>query len=237
MASVIKAGATGPILKRLSTVDLADHLSEARVVVESAKGRGADIVAQAEARADEVLERSKKSGHETGYRLGYEEGKEAGRRAAFDEARERFQREQATIVADMARAIREIDDTKEKLRIEAERNLLEFAVRIATRLTFAVGRLHRDAARENLKRAIRLVQSKTDLTIRVHPSDLDSIRTFAGSVLRDVDASQAVTIEADKAIAPGGCKVESEPTRVDATLETQVDEIVSLLLGAPASDA
>ncbi len=237
MSSVIKAGASGPILKRLSTVDLADHLSEARVVVESAKGRGADIVAEAEARADELLERSKKSGHEAGHRLGHEGGMEAGRRAAFDEACERFQREHATIVADLGRAIHEIDDTKEQLQIEAERNLLEFAVRIATRLTFAVGRFHRGAARENLTRAIRLVQSKTDLTIRVHPSDLDSIRTFAGSVLQEVDDSQAVTIEPDEAMAPGGCKVESEPTRVDATLETQVDEIVSLLLGAPASDA
>ena len=60
---------------------------------------------------------------------------------------------------------------------------------------------------------------------------------FARDVLKQVDASRAVDLVADESLAPGGCRVDSGCTRIDATLETQVVEIVSLLLGGKAGDA
>ncbi len=48
MSTVIKAGRGGPILQRLSTVDLADHLAEAEAVIAEAKRRAAQIVVTAE---------------------------------------------------------------------------------------------------------------------------------------------------------------------------------------------
>ena len=44
-------------------------------------------------------------------------------------------------------------------------------------------------------------------------------------------ASRAVNLVADDSIAPGGCQVQSAQAEVDASLETQVDEMVALLLG------
>ncbi len=237
MSTVIKARATGPILKRLSTVDLADHLAEARAVVEEAKRRAAQIKADAKIQAAHVLEEAKKAGYASGYECGHGEGTEAGHRAAHDESIQHFDQQHADIVAGMCGAVAQIDALKEDLMIAAERDVLDFAVSLATRLTFEIGRSYHESVVENLKRALRLVGSQTDLTIRVHSGDLEAMETFAASVFKQVDSARAVNIVTDDSVGRGGCTVESDRTRVDATLETQVDEMVSLLLGKGAADA
>lgn len=237
MSTVIKAKESGPILKRLSTVDLADHLAEARAVVEAAQRRAAQTIADAEVQVDSALEEARKSGHDAGYKQGYAEGTRAGHQTARDESIQQFKQEHGNIVADFQRAISEIDSMKQDLQIQAEKGLLDFAVLVATKLTFMIGRMHRESAVENVKRAIRLVGSKSDVTIRIHSRDIAAMEMFADSVIRRADASRVVNIVTDDSITPGGCKVESGCTHVDATLETQVDEIVSLLIGGEADDA
>lgn len=234
MSTVIRAGQAGKILNRLSTVDLADHLDEARVVIDEAKRRAAQLVAQAEARAAEVLRGADRAGRETGYREGHAEGVEAGRRAALDEARQRFESEHSSVVDMVKSVIAEVDGRQRDLLIAAERNMLEFAVAIAGKLTFEIGLVHREAAVENFKRALRHVAAKTHLTIRANPVDIETLKTFAPSLLPDVDEKESFRMEADETLSPGGCCVESDRTRVDASLETQVGELVSLLLGDKA---
>lgn len=231
MPTVIKAGEAGPVLKRLSTVDLADHLAEADAVVKAARRRGESLVAEADGQAEGIRTRARDSGYEAGYKQGYEEGMRAGRDAAYQDATEGFDREHAAIVADMRRAVTEIGAFKEDLCVAAEADLLDFAVRLAGKLTVAIGESHRGAVVENFKRALRLVASKTALVVRVHPDDVASLETFASSVLRETEASTGVKIVADESIKPGGCIVENDRSRVDATLETQIDEMVALLLG------
>jgi flagellar biosynthesis/type III secretory pathway protein FliH len=237
VTSVIKAGQTGPILSQLTTVDLADHLAEARAVVEEARRRAAQIAANAKTQKEQMFEEARQAGFDAGYEQGHEQGTAAGYKAAYGAAEERFNRQHADILADVQRAIAEIDLRKEELRIAAERDLLEFAVLVARKLTFQVGKLHHEAALANLNRSLRLVASQTDLTIRVNPDDLASLETFADSVLQRADASRAVKLVPDDSLKPGGCTVSTDRTDIDATLEAQVDAMVSLLLGGDADDA
>ncbi len=237
MSTVIKAGEAVRIVKRLSTVDLADHLAEARAVVAEARQRASQIISDAEAQAARMLDESRESGHEEGYQQGYNAGTRAGHQAAYEESIKRFETEQGDVVTSMERAIAEIDAVKEDLKIAAEKDLLDFAVMLAKKLTFAIGRLHPESVVGNLKRALRLVESNTDLTIHVHPDQISSIETFVGSVLKRAGASRVLNIVPDESITPGGCKVDGDRASVDATLDTQVEEIVSLLLGENQSDA
>jgi flagellar assembly protein FliH len=235
--TVIKARQAGPILKRLSTIHLADHLAEADQAIRNTKRHALQIARDAEREADQARTAAIHAGYEAGYKQGYEEGTKAGHQAAHEEAIERFERQQDHLVATMQEAIARIDAIKEDLQIAAEKDLLDFAVQLASKLTFAIGRLHRESAVENLERALRLVGSRTDLSICVHPDDVAAMKTFADSVLKRADTSRAVEIVPDDSLAPGGCKVTDEHTSVDATLETQVDEIVALLLGGGKPDA
>jgi flagellar assembly protein FliH len=236
VSTVIKAGEAGRILRRLSTVDLADHLAEARAVIEEARRRAAQIVSRAEDDAKRLLEEVRQEGHGVGHEAGYAAGSAAGRKEAFEAAKESFAREHSNVVASMLAAITQFDQMKEELRTAATRDLLDFAVLVASRLTFAIGGVHRETAAENLRRAISVVGLKTDLTVRVNPEDVVAMRTFAASVLEEAKATTAVWIVEDPSLAPGGCVVRNDRSEVDASLETQVAEMVSLLIGKASDD-
>lgn len=229
MSTVIKAGEAGTLIKRLATVDLADHLAEAHAVVEAARSQAKRIVEKAREAFEEVHEEARRSGYETGRVEGYKVGRDSGFESAHKEAAERFDDQHSAIVSDMNRAIREFDRMKSELRLSAERDLLDFAIALASKLAFKLGELHRESAVANLKRAIRLVGRNTDLTVRVHPDDVESMNTFAESILDRAEQADTIRVLTDASVAPGGCTVETERTRIDATLETQVGEIVSLL--------
>ena len=231
MSTVIKSGQAGTILQRLSTVDLADHLREAHAVVAEAQRRAAQLIDQAEAASVQLREQVRKDGYQAGFAEGVDEGRQTGRREAFEEATERFNREQASAVEVFKHATREIDAMKGDLELHARRDVLELALACARKLTFEIGTLDREAACANLDRAIKLVGCRTDVRIRVNSADVESIRAFAPSVLKQLDDNAHVTIESDDGISPGGCVVETGDSEVDAALETQIDQTVALLLG------
>ncbi len=237
MSTVIKANESGRLLRRLSTVDLADHLAEAQGVIDQARECASKIVVDAETEAQQATTKAKRSGYEAGYEQGYREGLKTGHETAHRESMERFNQEQSQLVETMRTTVAAFDAMKEDLRIAGEHNDLEFAVLIASKLTFAVGRVYREAALENLKRALRLIDAKTDVTIHAHSDDLDAMKTFAAASLQQIKSTRVIELVADDSLAPGGCRVTTGRTQVDATLETQVDEIVSLLLsGASKPD-
>lgn len=232
MSTVIKAGQPGTVLRRLSRVDLADHLAEAKAIIDDARRQAEQLKSRTRDEAERVREEARQAGFTEGQARGFEQGLVQGRQTAFDEAAARFQRDQASIVADFTRAIIEIERTKEDIRVAAERDVLDFAVRIAAQLTFRIGEWHRESANENLTRALEFVDDKSDLTIRVHPADLDSMKTFAGEALGALETSKAFQVVSDEGLAPGGCVVEGRKSQVDASLETQAKEIAALLLGS-----
>ena len=231
MSTVIKANQTGRLLRRLSGVDLADHLAEAQSVIDRAKREAAAMIEEARRTAAKLHADAKRAGHTAGYG----EGEAAGRRAGYDEAHrtttERLTNECEHVVTAMKRAISEFEGIKAEVRIAAERDVLVFAMSLASRMTFAIGRKYSESVRENLRRALGIVAAPTDLTIRVNPDDREIMETFAPTVLATAAEAHAVTIAVDDAISRGGCTVTSGGTDVDATLDTQIDELVSLVLG------
>jgi len=234
-STVLKAGSSDRVLKRLATVDLADHLREAHGVIEEARRRAADHLARSEAQSKQDADAARQAAYSEGFRKGAEEGAQSGLRQALAEATERFNREHGHLVADLQRVVAEFDARKEELGLAAQRDLLDFAVLLAQKMTYAIGSQHRDAVVENVRRAIECVSRATDLTIRVNSADTAALETFASTALRQVQGSAAVRIQVDDSIAPGGCVVQSDRTEVDARLETQAEEIAALLLGTSVS--
>ncbi len=236
MSTVIKAGEAGAILQRLSTVDLADYLEEARGLVAEAKRRAEAMTAQAARDATEQLEQATQRGYKIGFLKGETEGRERGYEAAFAESLETFKTEQRQVAADLQRAVDALNAVRADVQAAAERDLLTLAATVARKVAFATGETNREAATENLRRAVSLIADKNGLVIRVNPVDLTAIRTYAKDSLAHVEASDAVSIQEDETIVPGGCQVEGRKINIDASLETQVDDLVALFLGRSQKD-
>lgn len=231
MSTVIKAGQAGSILKRLSHVDLADHLSEAQAVIAEAKRRAAQTIGKAKEESVRIREAAREEGFREGRAQGFQEGTEVGRREARDAATRTFEDAHADAVSAMESAVAEIESIKGDLAIRAEQNLLDFAIRIVEKLTYAVGRMDRESANANFGRALRLVDATTDIRVFVHPDDVETLQSFAPSVLQKSEQARGVEIVADEKMAPGGCRVMYGQFEVDQSLDTQIMEMVSLLLG------
>lgn len=237
VASVIRAGEQARIHPHLAAIDLADHLDEAKRVVAEARRQAEGILDDARAEARRVYAEKRESGYEQGFEAGAREGRQAGFAAAQEEASREFTQAQVDLVADMRRVVDEIDAIKTDLQLAAQERMLDFAVRLAKRLTFDIGRLNTQSASANLQRALDILGSRVDLTIHAHPQDITALRTFAQGLADHVAASGSVRFVEDSAIAPGGCLVRSASSEVDASLETQVAELSALLLGADSDAA
>jgi flagellar assembly protein FliH len=128
-------------------------------------------------------------------------------------------------------AILELEAIKERLRLDAMKDVLDFSISAASKLTFAIGELHQEAAMENLRRCLALVADKTSVSVRCHPRDVETLRTFSKSIVEQADLAAHVRLIEDESISPGGCIVESGGAEVDASLETQIAELAVALTG------
>ncbi|MCH7813555.1 MAG: hypothetical protein IID40_05995 [Planctomycetes bacterium] len=231
MSTVIKRGQQGKPLQRLSTFDLADHMSEARAIVASARVEARRILVEARGHSRTLKEEAQRAGHQQGYEKGLPEGRSDGRGQALSDATERFDTQRANLAAAMQAAVDSIEGQKRDLMIAAQRDLLSFAVALARKVTGRIGELDRQAVVSNVERALRLVGTKTDLRIRVHPIDAETMRQFAAGLSERLDRTGHVELTEDDAMAPGGAVVEAGGTQVDARIETQIEQIAALLLG------
>lgn len=236
MTTVIKPGGAYELLSTAMPLHLSEHVAEANALVSRAREESERIVAEAKTIARRYYEESKRQGYSAAYREGFEQGTAAGRTSAFDDSTRRFTKDHASVVSAMKSAVDQIERTKTDLQIAANRDLLVFATRLAEKMTFVIGRDGREAAQENLKRAVRLVGELTNVTIRVNPADHETMRVFAPTVFKQMRDAVHIEVVADESVSAGGCVVRTERTEVDATLETQVAVMVQTILGRGNTD-
>jgi len=239
MTTVIRAGDVPGLSSRLTAVDLSDHFVEAKQLVARAQSHAERILDQARNEAARLGPQAQKNGYDAGYaegsERGYAEGKGNGEKEGYEnayrDATQRFDEQHAAIVRNFERLADQLESQREALFVAAKRDLLDFAIGVATKLTYRIGSLDSQAAVANLDRSLQLVQSKRDLTVRAHPDDLAAIEEFASSALPRLRGEGGLMAIADASIDRGGCVVQHETGEVDATLSTQIDELVGLLLG------
>jgi flagellar assembly protein FliH len=231
VSSVIKAGQNFKVAPRLTTVDLADHGTEAKRILEEARAAARAMIAQARRESIETLQAAQREGYAEGHAQGHAAGLEAGQGLALSQAKERFERELGALCEALEKLLAELEAGKRDLLIAARHDVLDFAVALARRIVKRVGQLDRGAAADNLEEALAIVAGWTDVTVRVSPADAESLRRFADDLVARVAASRRLTLVEDSSIAPGGCLVSTAETRIDARIESQIEDIARLLLG------
>lgn len=230
MSNVIKAPVRFARAERVQPFSLVDVQAQADEIVRRAHAAAAGIVAAAREQADAERGVARQEGHDAGHAQGLAEGRETGRASALEEAKREFDERHTTLVNALNTALDQADRQKRELLADAYRDLVDLALAVARRVIKATGHLDRDAAVANAIEAIDLAGKRSDMRLEVHPLDLETLETFAES-LAAADCQRAhVRIVAESTVSPGGCRLRSADGAVDATLETQIDEIARHLL-------
>lgn len=170
-----------------------------------------------------------KEAYEKGFAQGEKDGLELG------------QKRIETVVQQMATLLQEIQNQGESLYKTYEREMLQLALSISKKILHHELQVNGEVITATLREVSKHIVDQRKIVIRVNPVDFQFLQTHAGSVLSAEKGGQGVEMIKDPSITRGGCVVETAFGSIDGTIETQFDQIVSLLwerfgeLGQPSS--
>ncbi|MEB3328516.1 MAG: FliH/SctL family protein [Candidatus Sericytochromatia bacterium] len=187
-----------------------------------AQDRASQIVAVAEADAEAIRAAATEEGRRRGHAEGYAAGLEEAKAAVFGEygrLLESLARAEAGYVADVAGR-----------EAALSQQLARLSVAIASKL-LAVELAHgREAAVPLARVAIKHLTEKTQVRLRVHPLDMQTMVGAKQQLMLSVDGLAQLDLVADPAVGLGGCLIETRSGLIDARLSTQLAEVASELL-------
>jgi len=150
---------------------------------------------------------------------GYAQGERAGAEAAATRGDAMLRR--------MAQTIDELGALRTTLIHKSERQLVQLAIAIATRVIQREITLDRELLVAMARVALDRLGDTSSATIRLHPQDHAAALAVRGVTL----STESVSVIADANISRGGCLVESDFGLIDLTPAAQVAEIATALLG------
>ncbi len=168
------------------------------------------------------------------HRAELESARQDAFRKGVEEGRRQAAAQMEASLARLARSIEEIAGLKPRLRAEAERELVAVALAIARRILRRELHVDPDAVLGLAKAALEKASLREVAEIRLHPSHAAPIRSH----LARIGAPEAIRVHEDASLEPGAVIVETARGAIDASLETQLDEIArglaDALQGGPA---
>ena len=144
---------------------------------------------------------------------GFREGEAAGRERATAEVRALAER--------LARSLEELATLRPRLRQEAEGDMLRLAMAIARRVLGRELAVDPEALHGLAVAALEKLSTQEIHRVRVHASMVPNIRTL----LETMPGRARVEVVPDPAGEPGTIVFETERGNLDASVETQLDEI------------
>lgn len=215
-------------------LDLGDLARQGEALIEHARQEADRIVQEAKAERDRLIAGAEERGYEQGLRRGYDEGVENGTREGLEKAILAERESIESMVGAWTKALEQFEGVRDELEAQSRRGVLELAVRFSERVAKRAIELDADAAVAQLAEAIDLAMRPSRLRIRVSPEAVEGVRSAMPGFVELLDASASVAIEGDASLSHGSVVVETDTTRIDATIETQLARLVDALLpGGP----
>ena len=235
--AVLKAEEFAGSGQEAQVFSLGDIAEEARAIVASAERERDRILAEAEAESRRVLEEARQTGLREGREKGHAEGRTQGQEQALKETREQFDKDSSDLMTALRQVLEEFDRGKHAVLWRAEQGTVALALAIAEKVSKKAGGACEEVALENVKAALGLISTTTDVVVKISPKDLTYLETAAGKNDAVLGKYSSVSFEADEGVVPGGCILCTEGGGVDAQLDTQIQRIADELMMSSGGDS
>jgi flagellar assembly protein FliH len=201
---------------------------------EEARARSEEIInrARVEAgtitrRANSEAERIKKDAYREAYDRGLQEGRDQGCREGLEKAAD-----EAGVIRDQARDVLDQAETIRRSTLEAlEGEIIDLAREIAEKLLNRQLTLEPESVLDVVEEGLRLVADRVSVVLYVNPSELALVEGRKSELLALLPAKAEFRVLTDHSVQSGGCVIETERGRVDATLEKRREELLKALYG------
>ncbi len=165
-----------------------------------------------------------KEGYDKGFQQGYREGKEQGFSEGKTEAMAELKEKAVhldNILSLLSEPLRQLDE-------QVEQELVTLAMTVARQLVRRELKTDPGQIIAVVREALALLPvSQRKATLTMHPEDAELVR----SALHLDEISVPWKIVEEPLISRGGCKIETDVSRIDATVETRLAAVIATALG------
>lgn len=187
-----------------------------------------DAIAADSAREAAAYQRGRQDGLAAGRAQGHAQGLRKGRadeRAVADAELAEARHALEDVRRSFEQALQALGGERNRLLDQARDDLLALALAIARKIVHTEVAASRDIAAHVARDALDAARDATVLHVRLNPRDRELLAA-------DPCGLEAIALVADPAISPGGCIVETQCGAIDATVETQWQQVTAALLNA-----
>ncbi len=229
--ALIRQADTHQHFRNAVALDLGDLLRQGEQIKSAATAHASKAIVDAEAQRAKLLAGAAEEGRAMGLREGHEQGLQqgtaSGREAALQESKKRISELEAGWVAALAR----FENDRVQLLLDANQSVIALATQAAQMIVKRVITLDQSIVRGQLEAVLATLAKPTKLRVRLCAADEPIIRAAMPSLMQRYTAAEHVEIVIDSTISRGGCiAVSASGGEIDASIETQLQRIVSSLL-------
>jgi flagellar assembly protein FliH len=175
-----------------------------------------------------AFEEASKQGWQEGYEKGLEQGRteglEQGRKKGLEDGRAELDLK----IHKLQDLIGLLVEPLKKLDLEVEEELVALAVSIARQLVRRELKTENDQIVAVVRESVRALPAYArKVKISIHPDDAELVR----SALHVDDAKAKWELQEDPLLTRGGCRVDTETSRIDATVENRLNQVIAAVLG------
>jgi len=191
---------------------------EAQNIINAAQQEAARIIEEAKAKSEELFNQAQEEGLKFGQAAGYDDG--------IQQLQTNFinQIKSVDIIAKSAFAV------KKEIILSAEQEILQLSIAIAEKLIRQQLEIHPETILNIVKTAINQLKDKEEVKVIVNPAVTNYLYEFSDDLKQSINGLEKIKITEDKTIPPEGVIVESLESRIDARLESQIDEITKTIM-------
>ncbi len=153
--------------------------------------------------------------------LSYRQGKEEGSIEGYTRARTEF----ADTHQILQKLIADFDLKQREILEKSERTVLNLLFKMITKIVPTISAQQSDIIEATLRKLLKSYQSAGRIKIALNPQDLEKMRKIESDIRSRFPDMKELSLTADASISPGGCIMETDMGKIDARIETQLDEM------------
>jgi flagellar assembly protein FliH len=234
--AVLKAAEFNEATASKQMFNLNDIADEGKAILDNARREKESLLQQARQDIAREHRQVREEGYRSGHEQGLQEGRKEGHEQALQEARQEFAENSAVVRESLEAIGAEFDRIKNELLWQSEQNVVALVLAIARKVVKQAGLLTRDVAMENIKSALELLNTTTNVIVKVNPHDAEHLGKMIQDASSPFAAYSSVCFEKDETIEAGGCRLITEHGLIDGQLDTQIDRIAEELLTTSDKD-
>jgi flagellar assembly protein FliH len=199
---------------------------EAARLLKGAGAKAKAIEEAAQAEAETLKAKAKEEGYQEGVSRGSEDGYEEGEKKGEESGLAKHAEATARFEALFSAAIAE----KEAYFTDREALLVELATRMAAKVIAREVDTRPDHITHLLRQAVRRLNDRSKLVVTLHPEDLERVTQARADGALSFNGVKQLEFLADDKMVQGGLRIQSGAQTLDATLDSQLTELVRGLL-------